>query len=229
MPDFNILRETTPSNSYRVASVIGRFDLPSACVREEFKGSLDTPPCWQIGLIMGRSGTGKSTIAKELFPDSYICNFDYSSKAVIDDMPISASVEAICNLFTSVGFSTPLSWLKPYSVLSNGEKMRVDIARAILEDRELVVFDEFTSVVDREVAKTTSFCLQKAIRKHPGKQFIAVTCHSDVANWLLPDWILDTDSMTFSQSNKKKDQTSISRYSKQMINQSGRFLANITI
>jgi GNAT superfamily N-acetyltransferase len=74
--------------------------------------------------------------------------------------------------------------------------MRVDLARAILEDKNLFVFDEFTSVVDRNVAKIGSYAMQKAIRKS-NKQFIAVTCHFDVEDWLLPDWVFNTDTMTF--------------------------------
>ena len=74
--------------------------------------------------------------------------------------------------------------------------MRVDLARAMLESNELFVFDEFTSVVDRNVAQIGSFAMQKAIRKTQ-KKFIAVTCHHDVRDWLLPDWIFDTDTMTF--------------------------------
>jgi predicted acetyltransferase len=81
-------------------------------------------------------------------------------------------------------------------VLSNGEKMRCDLARAILSDVELFVFDEFTSVVDRQVAQIGSFAMQKAIRK-TNKKFIAVTCHFDVEDWLLPDWVFNTDTMTF--------------------------------
>jgi len=80
-------------------------------------------------------------------------------------MPKNKSVEDITSAFNSVGFSSPPSWLKPYSVLSNGQKMRVDLARAILEDNQLFVFDEFTSVVDRNVAQIGSFAMQKAIRK----------------------------------------------------------------
>ena len=38
--------------------------------------------------------------------------------------------------------------------------------------------------------------MQKAIRK-TNKKFIAVTCHYDVEDWLLPDWVFDTNSMTF--------------------------------
>ena len=72
--------------------------------------------------------------------------------------------------------------------------MRVNLARAILEKRELIVFDEYTSTVNREVAKFGSYALQKAIRRL-GKKFIAVTCHYDVIEWLEPDWVFDTADM----------------------------------
>lgn len=196
MPSFNIIRETKPSKSFRVASVIGKFDLQSENIQEHFVGEIDLKNNWQIGLIVGKSGTGKTTIAKELFPDAYITSYEYNAETILDDMPESCSVQEITNAFNSVGFSSPPSWLKPYSVLSNGQKMRVDLARAILEPNELFVFDEFTSVVDRNVAQIGSFAMQKAIRKTQ-KKFIAVTCHHDVVDWLLPDWIFDTDTMTF--------------------------------
>jgi ABC-type molybdenum transport system ATPase subunit/photorepair protein PhrA len=196
MPTFNIIRESKPKKSFRVASVIGKFDLPSEHIIESFIGEINMPENWQVGLIVGKSGTGKTTIAKELFPDSYITSFQYSAESIVDDMPKDKSVEEITSAFNSVGFSSPPSWLKPYSALSNGQKMRVDLANAILSDRELFVFDEFTSVVDRNVAQIGSFAMQKAIRK-TDKKFIAVTCHFDVEDWLLPDWVFDTDTMTF--------------------------------
>ena len=87
--------------------------------------------------------------------------------------------------------------------------MRVDLARAILEENKLFVFDEFTSVVDRQVAQIGSFAMQKAIRKSD-KQFIAVTCHFDVQDWLMPDWIFNTDTMTFqSLEGQKKNRPEI--------------------
>lgn len=56
----------------------------------------------------------------------------------------------------------------------------------------LVVFDEFTSVVDRTVAKVCSAAIAKGIRQgHIPCRFVAVTCHYDVAEWLEPDWVLD--------------------------------------
>ncbi len=196
MPTFDIIKEVKPSKTFRVASVIGKFDLQSENVVEHFKGDIDIPNEWQVGLIVGKSGTGKTTIAKQLFEDAYITSYEYTAETVLDDMPRECSVEEITAAFNSVGFSSPPSWLKPYSVLSNGQKMRVDLARAILEKNELFVFDEFTSVVDRNVAQIGSFAMQKAIRK-TDKKFIAVTCHFDVQDWLLPDWVFNTDTMTF--------------------------------
>jgi ABC-type polar amino acid transport system ATPase subunit/GNAT superfamily N-acetyltransferase len=196
MPTFDIIKEVKPTKTFRVASVIGKFDLQSENIVEHFKGDIDIPDNWQIGLIVGKSGTGKTTIAKQLFEDAYITSYEYTNETVLDDMPKECSVEQITSAFNSVGFSSPPSWLKPYSVLSNGQKMRVDLARAILEKNELFVFDEFTSVVDRNVAQIGSFAMQKAIRK-TNKKFIAVTCHFDVQDWLLPDWVFNTDTMTF--------------------------------
>ena len=196
MPHFDIIRTSQPKKTFRVASVMGTYDLQENQIQEHFVGDLNLPEKWQVGLIVGNSGTGKTTIAKELFPDAYITNFEYSHECLLDDMPETASTQDIFQALTSVGFASVPSWLKPYAVLSNGEKMRCDLARAMLMPQRLFVFDEFTSVVDRNVAKVGSFAMQKAIRR-TDKQLIAVTCHFDVEDWLLPDWVFDTNSMTF--------------------------------
>jgi len=196
MPSFDIIKKHEPKSTFRIESVKGTYDLSSNKIEERFKGNIDIDDNWQIGLIVGRSGTGKTTIAKQLFSDILVSSFDYKSDSILDDMPSNKSVEEICKTFNSVGFSSPPSWLKPYNVLSNGEKMRVDLANAILSDNKIFAFDEFTSVVDRSIAKIGSFAMQKSIRK-TDKKFIAITCHFDVEDWLLPDWVFDTDSMTF--------------------------------
>lgn len=197
MPHFDIVKEVKPDNTFRVNSIVNNFDLDVEHIHEHFTGNIAIEGVdWNVGLIVGSSGTGKSTIAKECFGDSYIRGYEYTAKAVIDDMPKDKSIKEVEKAFTSVGFASPPSWLKPYSVLSNGEKMRVDLARSILEDREIVVFDEFTSVVNREVAKTSSYAISKAVRKQ-GKRFVAVACHRDIIEWLEPDWIYDTDEKHF--------------------------------
>ena len=65
-------------------------------------------------------------------------------------------------------------------------------------EKSLIVFDEFTSVVDREIAKVSAFAISNAVRRS-NKKFIAVTCHYDVVDWLQPDWVFCTDTMEFSR------------------------------
>ena len=235
MPHFDIVRKATPSDTFRVKSVMGMYDMTTSAVEEHFEGDLELPDEWTIGLIVGRSGSGKTTIARELFGDYIVDGFEWTHESIVDDMPREASMQDITRVLTSVGFASPPSWLKPYSVLSNGEKMRCDLARAILEKRDFFVFDEFTSVVDRNVARVGSFAMQKALRKMGGgRKFVAVTCHADGEEWLMPDWVFNTDTMTFStkdlEEQKKIDRasswTSLKPNGSENI---GRCLASITI
>lgn len=192
MPHFDIVRKNSVKNTFRVSKIEADFDIKPEHSNEHFEGDIEIPKKWNIGVIVGGSGTGKTTIAKEIFGDQYITNFQYSADSVIDDMP-KTNIDNITKMFYSVGFGSVPSWLKPYNVLSNGEKMRVDLARAMLE-RDFVVFDEFTSVVDRNVAKTACIAINKAIKK-TDKKFVAISCHYDILDWLQPDWVFDTNTM----------------------------------
>lgn len=198
MQSFDIIKQSSAQESFRVKAIMGNYDLQTSHTEEHFTGFLDIDYDWNIGLIVGRSGSGKTTIARELFGDNIINRYEYSHTSILDDMPKGVSVSEIEKALTAVGFASPPSWLKPYAVLSNGEKMRCDLARAILEKRELFCFDEFTSVVDRNVAQVASFAMQKAIRRG-GKKFVAVSCHYDIQEWLMPDWVFNTDTMTFTR------------------------------
>jgi len=232
MPNFNIIKEVEAADTFRVKSIVGAFDLQTQKIREHFTGNIDIEDReWNIGLIVGSSGSGKTTIAKQIFGDCF-CDFNYKESSVIDDMPKNKSIREITKAFTSVGFASPPSWLKPYSVLSNGEKMRCDLANSILEEKDVIAFDEFTSVVNREVAKTGSYAIAKAVRKMD-KKFIAVSCHYDIKEWLEPDWIYDTDKQEFFFAQERlKDLKSNSKYTKQK-NQTekdfGNHLKNIII
>lgn len=229
MPHFDIIKETNYRPTFRNESVKGQFDLSIQSVKEMFCGNIDIEEkSWSIGLIVGSSGSGKSTIAKQVFSDDYIGCFNYGDNSVLDEMPKDKTTEQITSVFNSVGFATVWSWLKPYSVLSNGEKMRVDLANAILSDKQRIVFDEFTSVVDRTIAKTASFAIQKAVKKL-NKQFVAVSCHYDVIEWLQPDWIYDTDNKRFffAQENTKDQKYYLKLESVRQKN--GNFLSVITI
>jgi GNAT superfamily N-acetyltransferase len=64
----------------------------------------------------------------------------------------------------------------------------------------LVVFDEFTSVVDRDVARVVSAAVSRGIRcGQIGCRLVAVTCHYDVTEWLAPDWVIDMATSSFTR------------------------------
>lgn len=199
MPSFDIVKKTIVDPSFKTSKVMADFDVGEEHVSERFKGEIIFPDKWQIGLIVGSSGTGKTTIMNEIFKEELVDDFVYSNRPVIEDVTIN-SVEETERMFYSVGFGSVPSWLKPYSVLSNGEKMRVDLARKLLSS-DFVVFDEFTSVVDRQVAKVICIALKKAIKKYPSKKFVAVGCHHDVLEFLQPDWCFNTNDMKQSFTN----------------------------
>ena len=190
MPTFDIVRKSDIDNTFRVSKVMDDFDVKAEHSTEEFHGEIKFPDNWQIGIIVGGSGTGKSTIGRELFGDLINDDFEYKAKSVIDDMP-GKDIQEIQKMFYAVGFGSVPSWLKPYHVLSNGEKMRVDLARKMLSSDFVV----FTSVVDRQVAKVMSIAISKAIKRYPNKKFVAIGCHFDVIEFLQPDWTFNTDKM----------------------------------
>jgi len=151
---------------------------------------------WNVGLIVGASGSGKSVLARDLWGDRVTEGHDWGDGALIEAFPKDTPISEITGALTAVGLGTVPAWLRPYSVLSNGEQFRANMARSIIEGGDPIVIDEFTSVVDRQVAKIASHAVQKTIRRSNSK-FIAVTCHYDVEDWLQPDWIYDVTAREF--------------------------------
>jgi len=191
MPSFDVVVSCPVHDSFRVQQVAGMFDVPLAeKSSERFQVELPTDADdWQIGLIVGPSGSGKSTVARHAFRQELYQAADWPrDRAVVDcfgDLPVRRVVE----LFTAVGFGSPPSWIKPYHVLSCGEQFRCELAKALgargealgnatsafqlAPSASLVVFDEFTSVVDRTVAKVCSAAIAKGIyRPHAPREVV---------------------------------------------------------
>ena len=200
MPSSKFVIKTKVGESFRINKVKGMFDCQLDEVVKSFDVDIPIEDMkWNVGLIVGASGTGKTTIAKKVFSDyDLFQGFEWKAESVLDDFDEKYTAKEITEILSKVGFASPPDWLKPFAVLSNGQKMRVELARLILESDKPFIYDEFTSVVDRQVACIGSAAIQKFVRKM-GKQFIAVSCHYDVAEWLEPDWIYDVNTNEFSR------------------------------
>lgn len=199
MPCAKFIKSYKIPETFRNNKVKSMFDYDKQECLKEFDVNIPIEnKQWNIGLIVGSSGGGKTTIAKECFKDfNYFTSLNWdNSKTIIDNFNSKYSPKQITEILSKVGLSSPPDWLKPYNILSNGQKFRVDLARIILESEKPVIFDEFTSVVDRQVAQIGSCAISKFIRKEQ-KQFIAVSCHYDIIEWLQPDWIFDVNKNEF--------------------------------
>jgi GNAT superfamily N-acetyltransferase len=154
---------------------------------------------WQVGLIVGPSGSGKTTIGRRLFPDALFHEgYEWpADAAVVDGFPAGLDGADITQALSSVGFSSPPHWLKRYSHLSNGQKFRCELARLMLEDTATVVFDEFTSVIDRDAAMVSSAAVAKALRRRGSPRLVALSCHFDIVEWLDPDWVYNVATGSF--------------------------------
>jgi ABC-type ATPase involved in cell division/GNAT superfamily N-acetyltransferase len=188
--------ESPVAESPRVAQVRGLFDLPEQAT-SSLRWEVDLPldqRSWSVGLITGPSGCGKSTIARRLWPEQVGRVLEWpADRSVLDVFPETLSVKDVTGLLSAVGFSSPPAWLRPHGVLSTGQQFRVALARLLAEALagtapQPIVLDEFTSVVDRTVARIGSAALAKTVRQH-GLRFVAVTCHDDVIPWLQPDGV----------------------------------------
>ena len=236
MPSFNIVKRSKIPKSYRTEYVIGKFDLDlNEEVTETFQGEIPYENKeWNVGLIVGGSGTGKTSIAKQLFSEVYSDNSIIKDKTIpiIQAVGENKSMDTVLKTFNKVGLNTVWTYLKPFNVLSNGEKMRVELAEALLSDEELIVFDEFTSVVDRTVAKTCCINIHKVMKNNHDKKIIFVSCHRDIVDFLRPDWIYDTDIHEFISDPVKKNQNYHSEYIQSLENEVkgyGSILASIII
>jgi ABC-type lipoprotein export system ATPase subunit/GNAT superfamily N-acetyltransferase len=200
MPAVDLVVESKIENTFRVKQLGALFDVPlTEKSKLEWHGDFDIDAApWSVGLIVGPSGCGKSLLTEKLFGSFDEENTWSDKKAVIDDFDSKHSVQEISAICQAIGFNTIPAWLRPYRVLSNGEKFRVDMARRMIDGKQRIIVDEFTSVVDRQVAKIASNSIQKYIRKN-GKQFVAASCHYDIIDWLQPDWILEPSTMTLTR------------------------------
>lgn len=152
-----------------------------------------------IGLIIGASGSGKSSILKTFGTEQHH-KFD-KEKTLISNFDFMKPEEA-AQLLTAVGLSSVPAWVRQFRLLSNGEQYRANLAMSLAKHdstkNEILVIDEYTSVVDRDTAKSMSNALQKYIRRKNIKVVFAA-CHYDIVDWLQPDWTYTLPSAVYTK------------------------------
>ena len=201
---FQVRNVCSDFNSYRAARVKSLFNAETGC-NFDLDADIDLDGDWRLGVIVGPSGSGKTSLGKMVLgPEAYHAGFDWSPNApIIDDICPEGDFNAVTGALSAVGLGTVPTWLRPFHVLSNGEKFRAELARIVCETPEAIVVDEFTSVVDRQIAKFGALAFSKSWKRTTGK-CVLLSCHYDILEWLEPDWIFDTAKAEFSRGSLRR-------------------------
>lgn len=208
MTTIRIHKRVDDADSYRAARVKSLFNAESGCNFDLEIPGVDLSGDWQIGVVVGPSGSGKTSIGQMIFGGDKTVDLHAGwnpSAPIIDDIAPEGDFNAVTGLLAAVGLGDVPAWLRPFRVLSNGEQFRAGLARLICDKPEEAVVDEFTSVVDRQIARIGAQAFQKAWRReNPSGRVVLLTPHYDVVDWLSPDWVIDTKTKTFERGKPRR-------------------------
>jgi len=172
------------------------IDINKKSIHQLKINNIDIPDKWNIGLIYGASGSGKTTLAKNIFGNDIFYNVLDESQPIINQFPNDMDYETRSKILTGIGLNAVPCWIRPAYTLSGGQKARAEAALLMSKTDDIIVIDEFTSVVDRTVAKAMSICIAKYAKRH-NKKIILLSCHYDILEWLVPDWLIDCNKQEF--------------------------------
>ena len=145
--------------------------------------------------ISGQSGGGKSVLLRELARQMLgqgksVINLDdivFDNTALIDQ--IGTDTNDAVRLLGLAGINDAYLWVRKPSELSDGQRYRFRLAKAMEANADVWVADEFLAVLDRTAAKVIAFSLQKAARRM-GATVLVATTHSDMVEDLFPDLVV---------------------------------------
>tara|TARA_R110000796_G_scaffold249822_1_gene378055 strand:- start:153 stop:1268 length:1116 start_codon:yes stop_codon:yes gene_type:complete len=158
--------------------------------------NINIPENWNIGLVYGNSGSGKTTLIKHLFGEKiFDINLD-PEKPIINQLPEDMTYDECALMLNGIGLNSVPCWIRPLKTLSNGQKARAEAVFLMCQSKKIVFIDEWTSVVDRTVAKAMSVCLYKYAKRN-NKKIVLCSCHVDILEWLNPDWMIDCNKQEF--------------------------------
>jgi ABC-type ATPase with predicted acetyltransferase domain len=147
-----------------------------------------------ICYITGASGAGKSVILDELYNAApaderlRLCDIELDRQKALVDC-IEGEFFEVLRILSKAGLSDVFCLLNEPAKLSEGQKCRYRLARALASGRKMIFADEFCSGLDRITAAVISHNIAR-IAKAGGITFVLASSHNDLLCDLQPDVVV---------------------------------------
>lgn len=112
----------------------------------------------------------------------------FSNVALVDQ--IGKNTDDAIRLLGMAGINDAHLWVRKPSELSDGQRYRLRLAKAMETGAEVWVADEFLAVLDRTSAKVIAYSLQNQARRM-GATVLVATTHTDMKPDLFPSLVVD--------------------------------------
>jgi ABC-type ATPase with predicted acetyltransferase domain len=188
-----------------------RWDAPERIADQGSVQSLlgeSAPPAGEISLICGPSGSGKSSLLRQIRA-SLSAHSAYRwidlNELTLPDAPLvdcfdrEFTLQRVLSMLGQVGLAEAWTYLRTPAELSEGQRWRLRLAMAMSQARHrdlrrpIIVCDEFAAMLDRVTACAVSRALRRAISRDPRMSAIVATSHDDLVRALAPERIVRCD------------------------------------
>ncbi len=205
------------SSQYRVPqtasvrTIMDCFGLEGEAVSRRLFSDLDIEAsAGNIIFISGVSGSGKSLLLKAIDPNFGSPNVKISRKTndknseysvgwlrqLPNDIPLIEyfsekwGIEKALKALNQVGLAEAFVYIKPYDLLSRGQRYRARLAELVIRDDQVWLIDEFCADLDPLTAKIVAHSLRKLVIHQQRIAFIAAANHSHFLDALRPTRVI---------------------------------------
>jgi ABC-type ATPase with predicted acetyltransferase domain len=178
----------------KVRQVMRMFGVDLERLREPASHAVEVEPGrGDICYITGPSGAGKSLLLRAMYEQAvgskvWLDDIRLSGKRAVVDCIEGGTVDSLRAL-SRAGLSDVFCILNQPARLSDGQKWRYRLARAMTSGTDIVFADEFCSTLDRVTAATIAWNVRKWSRR-TGVTFVLASCHEDLLADLQPDVVV---------------------------------------
>ena len=181
------------TNSTRAAMVMDHFGIDFERGRHVVVEDLDLQISdGDLVLFTGESGSGKSSLMRAVCAELTargknildLTDLHLGDRILVNEiqLPFAETLQLLANC----GLGESHLMLRTAAELSDGQRYRFRLAKAISMNPDWIVADEFTAALDRTLAKVLAFNLRKLTNK-TRIGFLLATAHDDITPDLSPD------------------------------------------